>query len=270
MVAAACAMALAVLLGWEMADKRLRRRLAARPPSTEAEARGRGGVATPAGLAAVCLAACAGAGMVGGHRGVALALAASVAGTAGMILRGRGRRRRREEDARASVARATEVLAGMLRVGSVPAVALAAAAQEHPVLAEAGASQGVGGDVVGSLRRAAESPGREGLVELAAAWEVAQRTGASLCDTIEAVASELRRRQEAASTVRVELAATRAAGKVLVGLPAVGVLLGYGLGGDPVKFLTSNLLGEACLVLATVLSSAGLLWTDTLAARAAR
>jgi len=263
---AALAAALAVFAAWDTADHRLLRRLGGVPDVAEARRGPSGGWAIVAALGALVVLG----GLVDGRRGTALASAAGIAAwTAGLLLR-RARERKSAADAQVEVAKAGEALAGLLRIGAIPAAALATVASEHPVLAEAAAEFDVGGDVVVALRRGGTGAGREGLMQLAAAWELASRSGASMENSIDAIADELRRRQETRTTVRVELAASRSAGRLLAGLPAAGVLLAYGLGGDPFAFLTRNPVGEACLVLAVALTSAGLIWTDTLADRASR
>lgn len=273
MLAAAVLAALAVWLAWDVGDHRLVTRLGSVAAAEAAQggpgARRGAGVARRGGW----LAAGAGCLVLGGafgHRGVALALLALIAAGASMTMLGRAKRRGRADAERRAVARATQVLAGLLRVGAIPATALATVAAEQPVLADADALQQVGGDVVAALRRGSRIEGREGLADLAAAWEVAARTGASLCDSIDAVASELARREESERTVRVELAAARMAGRVLAVLPLVGLLIGYALGGDPVGFLVSGVAGEVCLVVAAALTASGLLWLDALAEKAMR
>ncbi len=257
--------ALAILVAWDDPDRRLATRLAGRPSEPVAPKTHERGARLALGAGVVAL-----GGLVGGREGVVLGLFGIVVATTAGILRARAVRRKRERQARAGVVEAGEALAGLLRVGSIPATALTAAAEQHAVLSEAAALQAVGGEVVVALRRSASGLGREGLRDLAAAWEVAQRTGASMSDSIEAVADELRRREEASATVRVELSASRAASRLMAGLPVVGVAMGYGFGGDPLAFLTRNVFGEVCLLSAAVLAAAGLLWTDVIAERAAR
>lgn len=196
---------------------------------------------------------------------------------AGAVLAGVGvhlglarRRRVLAVQTRRQVVQAGETLAGLLRVGAIPAVALQTAAEEFTVLSEAGAAQQAAGDVVAALRKAAADEGREGLSDLAAAWEVAALTGASLSESIDAVATELGRREEAADTVRVEMAATRTAGLVLACLPLVGIGAAYTLQSQPIDFLLGNVVGNVLLFLAAVFVASGLLWTDQLAARASR
>ena len=262
----ALAAAIAVFAAWDTADHRLLRRFAWTPDL----AGGRRGAPGGWGIAVTFVALVVLGGAIDGRRGTTLAVAVGIAGWAAWLLWRRALARRRAADARAEVAKAGEALAGLLRVGAIPTVALAIVAAEHPVLAEAAAEFEVGGDVVVALRRGAAGAGLGGLDQLAAAWEVASRSGASMESSIDAIADELRRRQEAGTTVRVELAASRSAGRLLAVLPVAGLLLAYGFGGDPLAFLTKNPVGEVCLILAVALTAVGLIWTDTLADRAAR
>lgn len=228
----------------------------------------RGRRRAPAGL--VAGASVAGIGLVAGGWWRPALLAGAVLAGVGVHLALERRRGVRAAQARRQVVQAGETLAGLLRVGAIPAVALQTAAEEFAVLSEAGAAQQAAGDVVGALRKAAAGEGREGLADLAAAWEVAALTGASLSESIDAVATELGRREEAADTVRVEMAATRTAGLVLACLPLVGIGAAYTLQSQPIDFLLGNLAGNVLLFVAAALVASGLLWTDHLAARASR
>lgn len=208
-------------------------------------------------------------GAIAGVRAAVLAcVTVLVVGTAALLgLRYRARRYRAQQ--RTEVAWAGEVLAGLLRAGHVPATALEAAASETIVLRSAADAQAVGGDVADALRRASVAPGREGLLDLSDAWAVASRTGASLCAAVEATAEQLAGRQEVARTVAAELSAPRATGLVLAALPAAGLLLGFGFGGNPIAFLLESPGGWACLVSGVALVCAGVLWTEALADKAA-
>lgn len=208
------------------------------------------------------------AGIVAGARGVALALVATLVGGTGTVLAVRHAARREQDRRREEVVHAGEVLSGLLRVGQIPATALALAAVDAEVLREAAAEQAVGGDVGVALLRASARPGQEGLSDLATAWEVASRTGASLGDALEAAAQRLADEHELARLVAAELAAARAAGRVMAVLPLVGLALGFGFGGDPTVFLTGTTPGRVCLVAGTALACAGVLWTDVIADRA--
>lgn len=187
-----------------------------------------------------------------------------VAATATWVL-GRNRRRREAARQRAEVVRACQLVGGLLGLGQVPAEALRAAAARVPVLAEAAAVQTLGGEVAEVLRRASVRPGWEGLRELAAAWRVAEQTGASMAATLTAVADRLAAELTLRATVEAELSAPRATGRLLALLPLAGLGLGYLLGGDPVGFLTSSWFGQLCLALGAALGCAGLVWTELLA-----
>ena len=197
--------------------------------------------------------------------GVGVALAV-VAGTVSWVVRGHSRRQKVAER-RAEVVRSCQLLGSLVRLGLVPAAALRSAAAEAPVLAEAAALQAMGGEVAPALRVAAAAPGTAGLIELAAAWEVAEATGASLAATVDAVADRLAADADLRATVEAELAAPRATGRLLAALPLAGLALGYLLGGDPVAFLTGSLAGQACLAAGAGLGTAGVVWTEVLADR---
>lgn len=226
-----------------------------------------------AGLVAAVCAAVAGlaaALLITGTRGLAVALAGSiVVVTVAVIVRGR-LRTRRALVRRQEVAHASEVLGSLARIGHVPSAALAAAVRDCPVLARAAAVQHVGGDPVPVLRADAGLPGADGLLAIARAWQVTSETGAPIVASLDAVTAQLRATKELAHVVDSELAAPRATGQLLAGLPFAGLGLGFALGGDPLGFLTGSLVGQACLVCGVALAAAGVLWSEALADRAAQ
>lgn len=223
---------------------------------------GTGAIVLGAGLAVVV------AGGVAGGQAAAVALALALVALTGQRLWRRHRQRRLVVARRTEVVAAAELLAALLRVGRVPSTALAEAAAEVDVLRLAAAESRVGGDPVAALRRGASEVGREGLLEVASAWEVAVRTGASLIGALEAVSESLAAGAEVARVVETELAAARLGGRMMAVLPVAGLLLGYGFGGDPVGFLLGSAVGWACLVLGVAFACAGVLWIDEVAQRA--
>lgn len=212
------------------------------------------------------------AGVIGwlaaGSAGAAVGLSAALlALTSGWLIVEHRRQRwvlRRSDE----VADACQALAGLLRVGHVPTVALRLAASDSSVLAEASAAQRVGASVVAVLRRQGEHSGAGGLTELATAWEVAETTGASLTSTLDALQSRLEASRTLSRVVSAELAAPRATGRLLAALPFFGLLLGYGIGGDPASFLLSTPVGELCLVGGVVLACVGVWWIERIAVEA--
>ena len=66
-----------------------------------------------------------------------------------------------------------------------------------------------------------------------------------------------------------KLAAPRATGKLMAALPALGIGMGYLIGGNPLQWLAAGPPGWACLLLGVGLACAGVLWIENLARRAA-
>lgn len=215
-------------------------------------------------LVVVAGAAAAG-GMVAGGGGTLIGVAVALPALTVVRLWRLHRARAVEARVAQEVASACQLLAGLLRVGHVPAAALGVAARDAPVLAEVAAALAVGGAAAPVLRRLGTGRGRAGLTELGVAWEVAERSGASLTATLDALADRLTARQAVRDVVAAELAAPRATGRLLAALPVAGVLLGYSFGGDPLGFLTGSLPGQASLVAGVALGCAGVLWTERIA-----
>ncbi|OEJ35742.1 hypothetical protein BGK67_15760 [Streptomyces subrutilus] len=195
-----------------------------------------------------------------------------LAGAAAVPLARRWLRTRARERARA--ARAVEVVAlcgavvGELRAGAQPGQALTAAMRRTadgpggPGAAEAGvlAAAAFGGDVPGALRQAAREPGAEGLAGMAACWRVSVDGGAGLAAGLDRLEGALRAERDRQESLRAQLAGARSTAVVLALLPLVGLLIGTGLGADPLRVLLHTPMGWGCLVAGAVLEALGLLW----------
>jgi len=190
--------------------------------------------------------------------------AIALVGTVGWIA-GNGHRERAREIAQDEVMRACQALAGQLRVGDVPARALAVVAADCEVLRPVAAAQAIGGDVAASLRAQARRPGCGGLAALARSWRLCELTGARVAEAATRVANSLRADMDAERRVAGELASARATGRLLAFLPALGLGLGFAGGGDPVAFLVGTMPGRVCLAAAVCLCCTGLIWTTVLA-----
>jgi tight adherence protein B len=208
------------------------------------------------------------AGFSGEARGTVLASAAVLVALTASRLIVSYRRRRSTLRARADVAQACTVLASYLRVGQVPAAALAIAAADCDVLREGHRVHTLGGDVVSVWRQQARRRGHLGLLELARAWQISVETGAPMSSMLDQVASSLSADQSLMGVVNSELAAARATSKVMAALPLCGIGLGYLLGGDPAHWLLAGPAGWACLISGVLLACAGVLWIEALARRA--
>ena len=118
----------------------------------------------------VAVLAVAGGGLaLGGTKAAALGVSATFIGgtVVGLWL---NMRRARVADRRAeAVAEASQLLAGLLRVGHIPVTALRLAAAESEVFTDAVAAQDVGGSITATWRRQSQEPGGAGLADLAAA-----------------------------------------------------------------------------------------------------
>lgn len=236
-------------------------RLAHLPPATTPIG-ARPAAASWAVLAAGVLLAAA---LWGGPAAAALALAVVQIAATGSLVWGRRQRRRVRRVRQAEVVHAGELVAALLRVGRVPSAALLEAAEDAPVLAVAAAELRAGGEASAALRRQAKDVGREGLSDLAAAWQVSVRTGASLVEAFDAASARLAADADVARVVEAELSAARLAGRIMAVLPVAGLALGYGLGGDPLAFLLGSPLGWLCLDVGVGLACLGVAWIDTIA-----
>ena len=208
--------------------------------------------------------------MLDGPRGAMLAGSGLMILLTSVRLVGQQRRSRSTVRTRVAVSRACTALAAQLRIGQVPAEALASAAGDHPVLIESQRVSAIGGDVPRTWRAQAERDGGSaGLAELARAWQVSIDTGAPMSTTLEQVAAGLSADRNLQSVIAGELAAPRATSKVMAVLPACGIGIGYLLGGDPVGWLLAGPPGWGCLFVGVLLACAGVLWIEALAHQAA-
>ena len=76
------------------------------------------------------------------------------------------------------------------------------------------------------------------------------------------MAGDLDDRAQLAESMAAQVAGPATSGYVLAALPIAGLLLGAGMGTDPIGVLTGSTVGGALLVAGTLLCSAGLLWSD--------
>ncbi|MEV6287278.1 type II secretion system F family protein [Kribbella sp. NPDC051770] len=159
---------------------------------------------------------------------------------------------------------ACDLLAADLTAGRPPQEALTAAADSCPDLRPAAAAARLGGDVPATLHLAAETPGAESLKPLAAAWQVADHSGAALATILTRLTTTLRANQALHHQRQTNTSAAKSTARLLAILPIATTLLGQSFGATPITFLTTTLPGTLCLLTGTALALAGLHWTNHL------
>lgn len=265
MTSVAIAMAVAVVLaGVSMALLMPR----AAPVVVTAESSGRG--LKPAfALLAVATAVLVLWSWLSTERAVLVMLLSGVAFGVGRLVQ-RRRSARNAEQRSEQVLAVCEGMASDLAAGQPPLLSLDRAAIEWSEFAPVAAAGRMGADVPSVMRELATRPGARQLRTLAATWQVANATGSGLALAIGQAADAIRADRRTARLVAAELASAYATARMLAMLPFGVLLLGAGIGGDPVGFLTGSIPGLVCLAVGLGLSFAGLRWLDRIAERVLR
>ncbi len=180
--------------------------------------------------------------------------------------------RRHRAQARAALREALAEVVADIRAGQPPGRALARALADRDAATAPRtlAAARWSGDVVAALRDDARSSGQPLLASAAACWSVAAAQGAGLADALDRIVAQDRRAEEVRRQLEAHLAAPRATARMLALLPALGLLLGVAVGGDPLGWLLGTPLGWACLVTGLLLIAAGLAWATRIVARTER
>lgn len=203
-------------------------------------------------------------------RRLALALVCPGCLVAVAILARRARLATRAERRQLGVVEVCEALVGELRSGQPLLTSLEHCAEVWPDFEPAVSAARVGADVPAALRRLGQAPGAEDIVEIAAAWQVSERSGAGLASALSHVADTARERQATRQVVRGELASAQTTARLVAVLPLGSLAMSAGIGGDPWHFLLDTLPGVACLGLGAAFAFAGLLWIDRIASSVLR
>lgn len=101
-------------------------------------------------------------------------------------------------------------------------------------------------------------------VQLAACWEISERSGASLSKTLNGLGDSAESQIDAQAARESALAGPRATVRVLAWLPVLALGLGMLMGTDPITTLITTPWGRIALIAGAVLTVAGRLWTRQL------
>jgi tight adherence protein B len=106
------------------------------------------------------------------------------------------------------------------------------------------------------------------LVPLAQALRVSAASGASAAEVLGVVQGQLQAVLDQSDAVAAALAGARSSALLLAVLPVVGLVLGMGLGANPLAVLGGSQGGHGLVLTGVALECAGLWWTSRLAASA--
>ncbi|MGI8994363.1 MAG: type II secretion system F family protein [Nocardioidaceae bacterium] len=216
--------------------------------------------------AGIAMAACAAWLLVGsGARLVVLALAVTGVGSFSYRLVSSWRERRRRRGRTQAAIGLCDALSAELRAGLPAVQAVERSLVTWPEWGVIVTAARLGGDVPEAMRAAAAEHGAEGLRAVAAAWEVADRSGAALAEVLDQVAAGLRSDDDARAEVVAALAPPRATARMLACLPVFGLGLGVSMDAHPVDFLVHTDLGLVCLGGGVMLALLGVWWVERMA-----
>ncbi|SOD71906.1 tight adherence protein B [Jatrophihabitans sp. GAS493] len=175
---------------------------------------------------------------------------------------------------RSALLAAVATLRGELLAGSRPADALEAV---RPALGRSA--------TLSAAFAAAEASAREGeevaevllahdttalLRPVAAAWRLAEATGAPIATVLGRVQADLRDAGDIERAVQVAVAGPRASAMMLATLPVLGLVLGSAVGARPISVLTGSVPGQLLGCAGVLLELAGVAWTGRITAAASR
>jgi tight adherence protein B len=180
-----------------------------------------------------------------------------------------GRARRSTAQRRSQVVEVLVLMTAELRAGTLPGRSLTGLADDFAMLRLPARAADLNGDVAAALHEAALVPGQELLGDLGGAWHVADRSGAPLAAVLARLAESARIERDIAREAEAGVAPARATGRLMAVLPIVGLVLGSGMGGDPVAVLTGTWIGVTCLAGGCALACLGIAWIEHIAASAA-
>lgn len=182
-----------------------------------------------------------------------------------VLIRRRRQAQRRANETSERVREICELLAADLSAGLPPPSALRAGEEVWPPWTAVVRADALGASVSEAMRSLAEHPGAADLVQVAAAWQISQRSGAALAQALSDVGSDLRAQAETRRVIRTELASARSTAGLVTLLPILTLAMGSTMG-SPIRFLLATTPGQVCLLVGIATAGAGLWWIERIAA----
>ena len=173
------------------------------------------------------------------------------------------RQRKLRQLRRSQMAEAFEVLSADLSAGTVPLIALRRLGAEIDLFAPVAQVASWGGDVAEAMR--ASDPV---LRDLAAAWQVAEDSGAGLALTLSHISQTLDEDREAQREIEMSLSPAQATARTLAVLPIIAIVFGTLVGYDPIGVITTTLVGSFSFATGCGFAMLGVWWVDQLAQKA--
>ena len=125
-----------------------------------------------------------------------------------------------------------------------------------------------GGEALRDAARALPQSAASAWLGLGALWSVATEAGAPLARSMRSFADALRSLADVERDLAVALAGPAATARIVLALPAVGVLLGALLGFDTLRILVATPFGLSCLVTGALFTALARGWMRRLLRRA--
>ena len=206
--------------------------------------------------------------VIGVGKGVLVGISAAIVFATLSVLVSAELAARRDQHDLAEMLAATRTLAREVRSGAAPVAAVIASASAHrgvsaqvleTLAVEVSADRGRSRPAV-ALGRAG-GPAAELGARLARGWALSSRYGVPWAALIETVSLDLADQVRARAQRAAQVSGPRVSGYVLALLPCLGLLLGVGMGADPIHVLLATGAGHLMLLIGSVLSCAGLAWT---------
>ena len=173
------------------------------------------------------------------------------------------KQRKQKQLRRSQMAEAFEVLSADLSAGTIPAIALRRLGAEIELFAPVAQVASWGGDVSEAMRSSDPV-----LHDLAAAWQVAEDSGAGLALTLSHVSQTLDENREAQREIELSLSPAQATARTLAILPIIAIVFGTLVGYDPISVVTKTLAGALSFAFGCGFAMLGVWWVDQLARKA--